>query len=268
MPGIQVLPRNYNPWTQALPGFLQQMVFTNMSQKFQKSQAEERRKFAAEELAEKRKLDSEALTEKRAYEKDLTKESREFVTLEREARQRERLEFEIKKNPSLKLIRGKHFFHLYNDRNGNVTPTKVPVGDPAGGGYDEKKKFADYKHGLAKELINLRQKYKGAPKTMSPESRRLLDKDLATMAMTIESTPDDPAIKQATVFFNKYAMGDTVYLWKKEKGAIWGESEKAERIRLPVKNGKQITAQDIRDTLVANKDKTLEDVLKHIGATE
>ena len=67
MAGIQVLPRSYNPWTQALPGFLQQMVFTKMSQKFQKSQTEERRKFAAEELKEQRKNSEKIRKEKQDF---------------------------------------------------------------------------------------------------------------------------------------------------------------------------------------------------------
>jgi hypothetical protein len=43
--GIQYLPRDYNPWTQALPGFLQRIALQNLSQKFSAKQADKRQDF-------------------------------------------------------------------------------------------------------------------------------------------------------------------------------------------------------------------------------
>ena len=45
MPGIVQLPRNYNPWTQALPGMLQNMVLQKLGQKFQDKQSTKRQEF-------------------------------------------------------------------------------------------------------------------------------------------------------------------------------------------------------------------------------
>ena len=106
------------------------------------------------------------------------------------------------------------------------------------------------------------------PDSLSINDKRILDKDLTTMSITIESDPEGPGAKQAAKFFNDYATGTSVYLNKKTPRSFLSDKEETIRVDLPVHDGRQITASDIRVTLAdpINKGKNLEDILRGIGA--
>jgi len=134
--------------------------------------------------------------------------------------------------------------------------------------------LAHLRNTLSMDLVKWKAKYKKTnPDTLGINDRRILDKDLTTMAMTLDADPVGPGAKQAAQFFNDYAVGTSVYLNKKGKptwGGLVGAKEETVRVDLPVdpKTGIQITASDIRKTLKEEKTLTLEKLLKMIGAIE
>jgi len=134
--------------------------------------------------------------------------------------------------------------------------------------------LAHLRNTLSMDLVKWKAKYKKTnPDTLDINDRRILDKDLTTMAMTLDADPAGPGSKQAAKFFNDYATGTSVYLNKKGKpswGGLVGAKEETIRVDLPVdpKTGVQITASDIRNTLKEEKTWTLEKLLRMIGAIE
>jgi hypothetical protein len=70
--------------------------------------------------------------------------------------------------------------------------------------------------------------------------------------------------------FNDFATGNTVYLWRKTKRKFLRDREETIKVDLPIFNGKQVTATDIRETMAdpKNKGKTLEDLLRGLKAVE
>ena len=76
--GITVLPRDYNPWVQAMPQFLQNMALQSMSQKFQTKQATERQRIYQEEKKEGRTFQAGQLKESRTYKEEQKELDRSF----------------------------------------------------------------------------------------------------------------------------------------------------------------------------------------------
>jgi hypothetical protein len=127
------------------------------------------------------------------------------------------------------------------------------------------------KNKLAMDLFKLKAEYKRKnPDTMDINDRRILDEKLVTMAITIEDDPSGPGTKQAGKFYNDWARGPSVYLHIKTNNKWLSDTEETIRVDLPIKDGRQVTAADIRVTLAdpKNRGKTLEDVLRGLGAIE
>lgn len=132
-------------------------------------------------------------------------------------------------------------------------------------------KKQELRNKFAMKLAKAKARWKGEnPDTLSVNDRRILDKELAIMALSIESDPTGPGTRQAAKFFNDYATGNYVYLFQERKRKYLSDKEETLRIDLPILNGEQITARDIRETmsLPKYKGKTLSDLLRHLGAIE
>lgn len=85
----------------------------------------------------------------------------------------------------------------------------------------------------------------------------------------IEGDLSNPAVKAEIEYLQKHDTSDTVYVWKTKDKVVpftdikYGSDSKAEAVKLPVLNGKQVTTQDIRDTMKA-EGMTFEQVLEHV----
>jgi hypothetical protein len=250
MPGIQPLPGARNPWVDSLPRFIQNLALQKVAQNFRAKELEMQREF--DEAQDKKRAEARAEQGEKNREAKATE-----AKLKRET-----------PKPMNKLVKGPEKY--WQHKGGVSTKTDIPVPPQrTGTSLEDKRNLAQFRHDLRKKLVGYKNTYGSKkPGTMSPNQERLLEKDVASMAMTIEGAKDDPAVKQATVFFNKFNKGNTVYLWTRGKDKWYGGagSEEAVRVDLPVINGKQVTAADIRETRKQNPDKSLEDILKQIGA--
>jgi len=120
-----------------------------------------------------------------------------------------------------------------------------------------KKRIVDY-------TAEAKKRTRNDPDLMNDNQKRLLSKDLVTMEEKILGNPKNEAVRGAIRYFNKYSKTPYMYIWKVSKGKVFGTNEMAEKINLPVQNGKQITSEDVRFT-AKKYNKTVEDVLKELG---
>ena len=247
MAGIQPLPGGGNPWAQALPGFVQQLAMMKV-----------RQNFIAKEAEMKREYDKVQLERQRIYQEEQLKKKQEFTSSENQKNRKVRVEVARNDRQSRASVAQENRQARANVAQANIRGRADVVQAQIKGRAD-----------LARELNRLNRTYGSkAPGSMTPNQDRLLEKDVASMAMTIEGNKSDPGIKQATVFFNKFNKGNSVYLWKKSTNWYGGSSGEAVRVDLPIIDGQQVTAADIRETMKQNKGKTFEDILKSIGAIE
>lgn len=303
MPGIVQLQRQYSPFQRMLPQFLSNLYFQNSAQRYQTQRAEEERKQQEEDTL--RQYKTKGYRESEAHIPDVevagkglmapkpefeikTMGGKPFLVKSQKKYGGETTPMEMTELKTTK--EGKVWVHNPKSKiKMQVSPDSVPAmqeqGWQLGQSYapaktpEEELNLYEQKQNiqlkkseeLAKFNKELDKKYSGTtPETMSPNQRRLLEKDLATMAITIESDKTSPAVKQATEFFNQFATGNSIYLWKKTKRKFLGDKEEAVRVDLPIRDGKQITAEDIRATLAdpKNQGKTLEELLIALGAIE
>jgi hypothetical protein len=260
---ITVLPQFRNPWVESLPGYLQNMALEKMAHRFKAGELEKSRKFQEEQQKLRLEQQEDLFRRRQELQTGLHLDRQAFETSERIAEQK----FKEKQGRGYLTVKGKDFYWVVNKQTGEMKKTPVPVAEKAALSLKDRKDLARYKHDLRGQLARLKTRLKG-PRSLTPTDNRLIDTELVRMAMTIEDDPTGPAVKQATVFFNKYAKGNFVYLFKKTKRSFLGEKQEAIRVDLPMRNGRQVTAQDIRDTLRDNPGKTLEVILRDLGVVE
>lgn len=118
-----------------------------------------------------------------------------------------------------------------------------------------------------KEIIRFTKEMEAKYKKPSDSQKRLVSKDLASMEEKILSNPDNEAVQGAIRFFNENSKTPYMFVWTpkhKKEGDIFKTSATAEKIELPIRNGKQLTSDDIRFT-AEKYNKTIEDVLRELG---
>jgi len=127
---------------------------------------------------------------------------------------------------------------------------------------------------IKKDLIDYENKFKldhpelGSNKGLMDENqKRLLAKDLADAEEKIINNADNEAVRGTIRLFNQYSKTPYMFIWKEEHkkpGDFLKTKGKAERIDLPVLEGKQVTSEDIRFT-AEKYEKSIKDVLKELG---
>jgi len=95
-----------------------------------------------------------------------------------------------------------------------------------------------------------------------------ISRNVAKAKSLIQENPKAEGTKAHIEYLQKHDNSDTVYRWKTKPqftimGKGFGSKSQAEAVKLPIMNGKQVTTQDIRDTMKAEK-MTFEQVLEHI----
>jgi len=286
---ITVLPRNTNPWVAQLPQFVQQLAFQQIGQKFQDKQLEKRQSFREEELAKQRDFrtelsESEQKSEDRRLlatqgfqlKKDINVSPAEGYTGEPEDiisifkhNGKDYVKFKKKGNEaetwkSLKpmTINGTTTYPQVSSR-GKMKWEKFPPEKA-----DNWKEKADYAQTLKTQLVDYKKKHGTKPGGRTLDQNRLLQKDLVKMAETIDSNPSNPAVKESVEFYNNMSEGTNVYLWKTTKRSFLSDKQEAVRVELPVYEGKQLTASDVKTTLKDNPGMTMEQLLKAIRAIQ
>jgi len=287
---ITVLPRNVNPWVAQLPQFVQQLAFQKIGQKFQEKQLEKEQSFREEELKKQRDFRTELSESEQASEdrrllatqgfqlkKDINVSPAEGYTGEPEDiisifkhDGKDYVKFKKKGNEpetwkSLKpmVINGVTTYPQISSR-GQMKWEKFPP-EKEGSNWKEK---LDYAQQLKTQLVDYKKKYGTKPSGRTLDQNRLLQKDLVKMAETIDSNPSNPAVKESVEFYNNMSEGTNVYMWKTTKRTFLGDKEEAVRVELPVYEGKQLTASDIKTTLKDNPGMTMEQLLRAIKAIQ
>lgn len=269
---------NQNPWAQFLPAMFQKMTMMNIENKY-----------AMEQFKQKAIYDAQVKKEDRKYQ-----ERKDIETFNRE------LEGYRSKLVLDKFYKAPEMAMIYDPKNnqyvwgpkksgaiakpGEVQKTPEQIkkeaqaraeGTAAGTPPStketpEQKRAADLK--IKKDFyewqMNFKKNFPEPPsKGLNANQQRVLDQSLADAGATILNNPESEAVKPHIEFVNKYLSKEPyIYTWVTKKG-FWGEKGKAQRVDLPVKNGKQITAADIKYTIEQER-KTMNDVLTELGLME
>ena len=286
MAGFITLPQHRNPWTEQLPQFVQQLAIQKIGQKFQDKQLEKEQSFREEELAKEREF-RDALQSSELQEKNRQRIATEGFELDKSTNVspadgytgepedvisvfphngktyvKFKKRTKEKKTIQLPPIMWKgNKIYRQQDENGKITYDKTRPAD------DWKDKL-DYAHKLKTQLVDYKKKYGTKPSGRTLDQNRLLQKDLVKMAETIDSNPSNPAVKESVEFYNNMSEGTNVYLWKTTKRSFLADKQEAARVELPVYEGKQLTASDIKTTLKDNPGMTMEQLLKAIKAIQ
>ena len=129
------------------------------------------------------------------------------------------------------------------------------------------KMIQDRKVTVAEAMSGLREQEKDAAekRTIAKEKRAKEEKVVQSEEKIILNM-DNPASQAHMAYFNRHSKAPYVYVWVPEKEVEWGRDKPAEakKIDLPVRKGKQLTAEDISAT-AEKYGKTVEAILQQLG---
>lgn len=125
----------------------------------------------------------------------------------------------------------------------------------------------------SKDLAMFNQKLKESfgnlPDTLNKNQLRNLGKALAEMETTVALQPENEGVKPSMYYINRWSDKPSIYIWKETKKSFGRISAKAEQVKLPVVNGKQLTAEDVwataKETYGAATDEYIKKVLAALG---
>jgi len=129
----------------------------------------------------------------------------------------------------------------------------------------EPKETPKQKQKRAKELFDYKERAK-SKKPLTPSEVRQRAKDLVGAEAEIMANTEEEWVKSYIDFHNRFSNPtDTeVWVWKVEE-VEWGfDIDKAQKVKLPIIRGKQVTMKDVRDTAQKHK-ASIKEILKKLG---